>query len=295
MSSVAAYLYMQEIQLTLLVAGTKLPFINFKLFAKGFLIYFPLCSAFSLLPFSFYLIRHKFKIAQYLIPYIIISIIVFFGIFPLGIEIQHHSDLLTKQIKTDLTPLSPGYFRATSHHIDYYISTNTDGTSEVLHIARPTTTTSVTEIYPKTIQQNRLDYNSFSDPLIFDVFGADNHLSVLKQSLRFLEQKMIEAYSNGFLSFFAFMSIGFALSSVIGLRRFAKWRLLNLMNMLLAYFGIILVNFILYSNQIYEKIPFLEPAKNWLPVVINVVFFLIFTTIGIVCASSKLDPNRESD
>ena len=295
MSAVAAYLYMQEIQLTLLVAGTKLPFINFKLFARGLLYYFPLCSALSLLPFCFYLIRHKFKLVQYLIPYIIICIIVFFGIFPLGIELHENFSEFLSPIQKQLTPLSSGYFRTSDSHIDYYISTNPDGSSEILHISRPTNTNLATEISTKTLYQTLAANNGFSDPLIYDVFGSDNHLSFLKSSLRFLELKMKNAYHKGFWAFFGFMSIGFALSSVIGLRRVANWRLLNLINMLLSYFGIIVINVILYSYQFYETFPFLAGAEYWLPIVVNALIFLIFTTLGIFCAASKVDPNRESD
>lgn len=295
MSAVVAYLHMQEIQLTLLVAGTKLPFINFKLFVRGLLFYFPLCSALSLLPFCFYLIRHKFKLVQYLIPYIIICIIVFLVFFPLGIELQENFSDFLSPIQKELTPLSSGYFRTSDTFIDYYISTNPDGSSEILHISRPSNTHLTTEFSTRTVYQTLAGTNGFSDPLIYDVFGSDNHLAFLKSYLRFLELKMKESYYEGFWNFFGFMSIGFALSSVIGLRRVANWRLLNLINMLLSYFGIIVINVILYSHQFYKTFPFLAGAKIWLPIAINALIFLSFTILGIFCAVSKLDPNRESD
>ena len=65
--------------------------------------------------------------------------------------------------------------------------------------------------------------------------------------------------------------------------------------MLLSYFGIIVINVILYSYQFYETFPFLAGAEYWLPIVVNALIFLIFTTLGIFCAVSKVDPNRESD
>ena len=266
MVTVASYLHMQEAQLTLLVAGKTLPFFNLKLFAQGFLTYFHLCCAFSILPFCFYFLRHKYKMVQYLIPYIIICILVFFVIFPLGMDLQNkYADFLSPLNKTEQTPLSEGYFRSTPTYLDYYISTNEDGST------------------------------GFSDPLIFDIFGSEHHVSLFKEFFAYLEVKMKDAYRNGFLSFFLFMSIGFALSSIIGLRRFAKWRLLNFFNLFFAFFAIIFINAMLYSNQFYNAFSFLAPTRKWLPFTVNYLIFAINTTIGIVLASSQVDPNRESE
>lgn len=297
MSCVAAYLHMQEIQTTLLVAGKILPFIDLKLFAKGLLIYFPICSALSLLPFSFYLIRHKYKVPQYLIPYIIICLVVFFGIFPLGMTIQKNIPLLTESSNNiAYTPLSPGYFRNTEDTIVYYISTNQDGSSKVLHIQKPTKTKVLPTITKRNFFITSQNNTHFSDPLIHDVFGTDNnHIGKLKDAMLSLYQRMINSFEAGFLQYFLFLSIGFALSSVIGLRRFAKWRLLNLFNMCLAYFGIILINIILYSNRFYEILKTLEPYRNWLPIVVNYFIFVFYLTLGIFSACKIIDPNRESD
>lgn len=296
MVTVASYLHMQEAQLTLLVAGKTLPFFNLKLFAQGFLTYFHLCCAFSILPFCFYFLRHKYKVVQYLIPYIIICILVFFVIFPLGMDLQNkYADFLSPLNKTEQTPLSEGYFRSTPTYLDYYISTNEDGSSEVLHIPKSTALNSFYRYSPETITTRQDGSTGFSDPLIFDIFGSEHHVSLFKEFFAYLEVKMKDAYRNGFLSFFLFMSIGFALSSIIGLRRFAKWRLLNFFNLFFAFFAIIFINAMLYSNQFYNAFSFLAPTRKWLPFTVNYLIFAINTTIGIVLASSQVDPNRESE
>lgn len=296
MTLVAGYLYMQDIQVTRLVAGTKLDFFNFSLFLKGVIIYFPLCSAFAILPFCLYIIRHKYTIIQYLVPYIIICFVVFFGIFPLSIELQSKSELYMQAKTTnELTPLSSGYFRTNDSYIDYYIKNNPDETSTILHIVRPTRVNSSSIITETTIKQNSANYDNFSDPLIFDVFGNQDYLNIIKHSLNFLQLRMKEAYYTGFWHFVAFMSIGFALSSVIGIRKIAKWRLLNLINLFLGYFLIIIINVILYSSNFYTRFSFLESTKSWLPIVVNLLIGTGLIITGILCSIFKLDPNRESD
>jgi hypothetical protein len=153
--------------------------------------------------------------------------------FPLGIFLQEKFDFYTSTPQKNLTPLSSGYFRSSPEYIDYYISTNLDGSSEVLHISKTPTIIPESQIKTKTLYQNFGDYNSFSDSIIFNVFNKSPISSSIKQDLRFLEYKMKEAYFNGIWSLVAFMSIGLALSSVIGLERIAKWRLLNILNLVL--------------------------------------------------------------
>ena len=177
---------MQEYQLTQLVAGTKLSLFDSTLFLQGLLNYFPLCGAFSLLPLCFYLIKHKFKVLEYIFSYIIICFTVFFVMFPLGIFLQEKFDFYTSTPQKNLTPLSSGYFRSTPEYIDYYISTNSDGSSEVLHISKTPTIIPESQIKTKTLYQNFGDYNSFSDSIIFNVFNKSPISSSIKQDLRFL-------------------------------------------------------------------------------------------------------------
>ena len=294
-SLIAAYLYMQEYQLTQLVAGTKLSLFDSKLFLQGLLNYFPICGAFSILPLCFYLIKHKFRVLEYIFSYIIICCTVFFVMFPLGIFLQEKFDFYNSTPQKNLTPLSSGYFRSTPDYIDYYISINPDGSSEVLHISKAHSIIPDSQVKTKTLYQNFGDYNSFSDSIIFDVFNTNPLSSSIKQDLRFLEYKMKEAYFNGFWSFVAFMSIGLALSSVIGLKRIAKWRLLNILNLVLAFCGIIFLNVLLYSKNFYLTVSFLSPAQTWLPIVVNLVIGVVFIIIGILNSVLKLDPNRESE
>lgn len=294
LTCIAAYLYMQNYQLTQLVAGTNLSFFNSSLFFIGILNYFPLCGAISLLPFCFYLIRHKFKVLEYIFPYIIICCTVFFVLFPSGIVLQEKYDFYNSSPEKNLTPLSNGYFRSTPEYIDYYISNNPDGSSKVLHISKTYNSNPASQIKMKNVYQN-FDNNFFSDPLIYEVFN-DSSLSIkLNYYLRFLEYKMKEAFFGGFWSFVAFMSIGFSISSIIGLKRIAKWRLLNVLNVFFAFVGIIALNIVLYSKKFYLTFPSLSPTQEWLPVVTNLVIGVAFIIIGILNSVLKLDPNRESD
>ena len=135
----------------------------------------------------------------------------------------------------------------------------------------------------------------FSDPIIQEVFESKSLFKNIKGGLYFLEEKMIAAFHNGFWHFVAFMSLGLALSSVIGLRRIAKWRLLNILNMALIFFVILFLNMVLYSQRFYETVAFLEHAKKWFPIVINLVIGVVFIIVGTLNAALKLDPNRESD
>ena len=206
-----------------------------------------------------------------------------------------YADFLVPANKTEQTPLSEGYFRSTSTYLDYYISTNDDGSSEVLHISKSTALNSFYRYSPETITAQKGTSTGFSDPLIFDIFGSDNHVSLFKDFFAYLEVKMNDAYRNGFLSFFLFMSIGFSLSSTIGLCRIGKWRLLNIFNLFFAFFAIIFLNAMLYSNQFYATFTFLAPARKWLPYTVNYLIFALNTTIGIVLVCSQVDANRESE
>ena len=299
MTLTAAYIHMQEIQLSQLVAGTKLSFFNPSLFLKGLITYFPFCGALSLLPFCFYIVRHKFKVLEYIFTYIIICLVVFFVLFPLGILAKENYKSKTVLSNTNPLTLSSGYFRVSPDYIDYYISTNPDNSSEILHIAKSGTGNSLSQIKIITQNLNLSNIDSleeeFSDPIIQEVFESKSLFKNIKGGLYFLEEKMIAAFHNGFWHFVAFMSIGLALSSVIGLRRIAKWRLLNILNMALIFFVILFLNMVLYSQRFYETVSFLEPAKKWFPIVINLVIGVVFIIVGILNAALKLDPNRESD
>ena len=52
--------------LTIRMSGTKLSLFDSKLFLQGLLNYFPICGAFSILPLCFYLIKHKFRVLEYI-------------------------------------------------------------------------------------------------------------------------------------------------------------------------------------------------------------------------------------
>lgn len=290
----ASFLYMQEIQLTKLVAGTNLPLFNGKLFLQGVINYFPICSVFSLLTFCFYLIRHKFSFLQYFFVYVLICFLVFFLALPIGLNLQNKYSVNQYQITNQLTPLSSGYFRPSKGDIDYYISTKPDGTSEILHINLGNEK-GFENITTRKVSQKTGDYENFSDPLIYDLFGTSGVPKILAQGFLFLNYKLKESFSKGKLSYLGFITIGFALASIIGIRRLAKWRLLNMINVLLGFFGIFVLNYFLYASHIYEQFPLLIKVKSWLPIAVNIFIGLIFSITGILCETLRLDPNRESD
>ena len=290
----ASFLYMQEIQLTKLVAGKNLPLFNGKLFLQGFINFFPICSIFALLTFCFYLIRHKFTFLQYFFVYAFICILVFFFALPTGLYLQNKYSINHSELSNQLTPLSSGYFRPSKGDIDYYISTKSDGTSEILHINLGNEK-GFENITTQKVSQKAGDYENFSDPLIYDLFGKSAFPKIITQGFLFLNYKLKESVGEGFFSFLGFLTMGFALASTIGIRRLAKWRLLNMINVLLGFFGIFILNYFLYASHIYEKFTFLINVKSWLPIAVNIFIGLIFSITGILCETLKPDPNRESD
>ena len=139
----------------------------------------------------------------------------------------------------------------------------------------------------------RSESGSSEDVLISNVFQSSKIPSLLSSTMRILSEACYAAFKNGILSYCLFAILGLALSSVIGLSRISNWRLMNATYVLCGFILIIVINTVLYSGIIYNKINISITVQKWLPIAINGVIFLVFTLIGILNLVNKENPNRE--
>ncbi|MCR4940158.1 MAG: hypothetical protein K5930_08655 [Treponemataceae bacterium] len=247
--------------------GDKIAFFNISFFINCCIRYLPWCAVISLIVLILYIIKHKFSIPQFIIPYFILSL----SIWLLGVP--GVSYLYENIQKSDPIPipddenLSVGYFRPDGEYLTYVT-----GTSDAAG-----------EIWRRKVflgRKDNSDDGKYADVLIESVVRAPDWATLVHEKCLILKQTCSRSLEKGYLSYLLFATMGFAVSFIIFLCRFSSWRLVNVLTVLISFFIILFANICFYDQSIVEKIPFLE--KWWIPLAFNVTLCVLFGTVGII-------------
>ena len=248
-----------------MVAGEQIKFIDGQLFLHGILFSAPFVFTASGVFSILYFIRHPDDSKLAFIFFIVFYSLCWLFLLPLSINLDGKLNATGHTFVQ--TELSPGYFRTTCNAVVYYSSIN-DGKGEGVVIR------SGAIHYFNDIPVSRVK-EEFSDSIIEDNIQMEVSMSKFiwfyRRALSFAKQEAAE----GFLSWICFASVAAVLISIGSLRRVSKWRLLNVMTIIVLSIVVLLAQDILYSA------PFLENTRN--------LFKGIFTFIP--CTSLALCAN----
>lgn len=292
-SFILAFLHKQVVQLRNLVVGTQISYFNFELLINGFLISFPYASVIALIPTLQLSISKKYSFWQYFIPYVLICLLIWLFIIPLGSFLKNKKAISLFNIGTEQIQLTNGIFRENNKTIDFYVATNPDNSSKVLRYALPS------KEYPEpaleVIDINPGRNTFYADSIVADYFNKIKTPQLVLQVLTLIAMNASQALDKGFLSYLWFATLGLAVSCMICFRRFTRWRLLNAFNILLYCCIITILNAVLYSPRFYVETSIPISVKDWLPSIVNLSISGILIVIGVIQIFIKPDPNVESD
>lgn len=296
LSVVGAATYVLYFDTSALIVGERVGFITFSLFLRGFFYSLPFCAVISCLFLIFYLIRHPAHPVISLIVYIIICSAVWLVIIPQSSKIKEKLDLVLEEDKVDNT-LSSGYFRPSDKGVSFYLK------DSVLFLNFQSRNESDTQFFIDKNPELRISEENIRDPLIKETIKLGTVVSFAFEVLSKVQMYSKEMQKEGLMSYLAFLSMGLAFMSLIGLKRASSWRLLN-MSLILTMFVLILIlniKIIFPGNYDFAKklleMEFLQKIeiKKILPFILNGFIVLCFTVFGIINVIRRPDPNHRSN
>ncbi len=309
--------------------GIKSSFFNWSYLLHCAVLYMPWCAVFALMMLILYIIKHKFSIPQFAIPYFVIALLLWMLVIPgcsaWYAKIQNDIPILP----ADSQNLSAGYFRVEGEDLTFVTETKEndrevwrrkvfsertgiESTAEATGAETVASAESVSTgktgmgISAENLQEALADSKlsealaasasdveapTFSDSLIERAASIPMWWNFAHEKCLLLKAACSSALKKGYFAYILFATMGFALSSVIFLCRFSSWRLINGLIVLVVSAVIILVNIQFYDETMIQWLPFL--GKSWLPLVFNTSLCVIFMTIGIINWVRHPDSNRE--
>ena len=249
--------------------GVKTDFFNGTYFLNGCIRYLPWCAIISLLMLALYIIKHKFSIPQFIVPYYILALLVWMLVIP-GCSFLYDSVQQSYPVPLpDTENLSTGYFREDGEYLTYVTGTS-DASGEMWR----------RKVFSEPAAVDGIKGDTFADSLIEKVIKAPDWGTFVHEKCLLLKKVCSSSLSLGYFSYILFATMGFALSSVIFLCKLSSWRLVNGLSVILVFALIISSNICFYDPALVGKIPFL--GKWWLPLTFNVSLCVIFATVGII-------------
>lgn len=277
-----------------LEAGVKSDFFNFSYFIDSLIRYLPWCVVLSLMMLVLYIIKHKFSVLQFVIPYFILALLVWMLVIPgcaklftirqeASAAVAEVADvaaveevLPVLETDTETEPetetISKGYFRKEGEFLTFG------------------------DMWRRKVFPGRVDEKTsgnYSDIIIESSISVPFWGDYVYEKCLMLNSVCRSALAKGYFSYILFATMGFALSSVIFLCRFSSWRLVNALIVMFVFTLIVCANVMVYDSAITEKIPFLG---NWyVPLLFNGVVCVLFMTVGIFNWVRHPDRNREGE
>ena len=294
-----AFSYMLYDDCVHLSAGTEVSFININSFLQGFAFSLPASSVLSCFFLIFYGIRHPSNPWFNLIVYAVLGILVWCLIIPLSYKLSNvvlFSDVGVPESFEETVSYTSGYFRKVSNGYVYFTKVHNDNTVDGVIIAKGNASTF------KNIPLTSFFDNLSRDSLFTSVVEPTGIVAFGISFLQLFWEIGKYSYMGKGLYLLAFLSFGIALLSVAGVARCSKWRLCNMCFVFLAFLIIGYLNYLVYNSKIFvsiirffidKNIEFMSDRRI-LQLLINSVFFVAFSTIGIVNAIRKPEVNQES-
>ncbi len=212
-------------------SGASISFFSFEHFRDGIFLCLPSASIYALVYMIVHRIRHRYTLAQSLIPYAVLALLEWFLILPLTL-------ILFNRV--------------------------------------------VSEFY----------LVSFKDAVIGRYIVMPGFLRWFLMRMGWLHQ-LVAVCTAGFVPYIKVISLGLALSSIFGITRISSWRMVNILNILIVFFGILIGNSFLMDQAFLAGTGMPAFLVQWLCVIVNCVTAALFITVGIVLHQKGSDPNRE--
>ena len=246
-------------------------------------------------------IRHKGNFLQ-LIAFIIAQVLTYCVVFPLShhFEDKYIDKYKLDDISTELTELSPGYFRETDGNIYYFLNDENSSAVKIDLSDEGDSEMAVSDwIGFSTLTRNAIPYK---DILIKNSFQAKNSTYSLFGTLR--QVAKIDLF-HGWTYWLGFLSMALALSSIYALSNLTSWRLANYTICGLIYGLILFWNGFFWSHQLtsFRNLNFISSGpfgilKNWVSspflVFTNILLALIMIVYGIISSILKKKRGRRA-
>ena len=282
---------------TTLVAGTGSHIFSWNLLLKGIFVFLPVSLMFSQIFGMMYLIRHPLKKSDgtdsgpFFLPvfaFVILGLAIWFILMPVSINAGESIGI--KSISDTRKPnLSPGIFRGYDEGVYYFTSVEEDGKATGVFLNNSSNTVRV--LTYDNLDVSNMD-GEFADPLVERTIRIPR---VVRWILDIVSKVMDMAKMNldlGFWNWICFASMGIALTSLVGLIYFSRWRLISVLVSVSCFLGCVGFNGVYYLTNAFDlpkktfaslfaRMPFI---KNPFPVVVNLAIALVMIALGIFLA-----------
>ncbi len=298
-----------------LEAGVKSDFFNLSFFIDSLIKYLPWCAVLSLMMLVLYIIKHKFSVLQFVIPYFILALLVWMLVIPgcakLSSIRQGASDISGVAEIADAEAVEGADAQAGGEVVEVVeevapvlepdvvepdASEPDAGTISKGYFRKEGEYLTFGDMWRRKVFPGRVDEETsgkYSDIIIESSISVPFWGDYVYEKCLLLNSVCRSALAKGYFSFILFATMGFALSAVIFLCRFSSWRLVNALIVMFVFALIVFANIVFYDGAFVEKIPFLG---NWyVPLIFNGVLCVLFMTVGIFNWVRHPDRNREGE
>jgi len=289
----AAFFTMLEENCTHMKAGINSSFFNWTFFLNSAVRYLPWCAILSLMMLILYIIKHKFTILQFIIPYYIIALLLWMLAIPGCAFLYDNVQKAFPISQPDSQDFSAGYFRKDGEFLTFVTGKEEDDGEIWRRKVFSEQTSSVSQESDDITETTETAENSviFADSLIEKAVSIPAWWNFAHEKCLLLKKVCRSALEKGYLAYILFATMGFALSSVVFMCRFSSWRLVNALSVIILSVLIVIANIHFYDIPIIEKIPIL--GEWWLPLVFNATICVLFMTVGIINWIRHPDRNME--
>jgi len=277
---------------TLLVAGAPLVVFSKTAFLRGVLLSFPVALSLSTMLLLFLLIRHSSKSRLAGIITISILTVVSWGVvYPVFIQFWNTKNInQIETVKTKST-LSSNYFREFDSKNFYYTSVDENGFADGFVIYNDVDGEQKLELIKnqKVFQSD----DGFSDSLVKNSLIIPRVLSKIFQTYPICEKEAFRAWSNGYLSWLGFASVGLALLFAFVFVDMSSWRLINVCMVCIFTLTIIATNTCCYLglfNKLEQTLlswKFIPKLDYLVSIVINLAFVIVLAVLGLISSLTR--------
>ncbi|MBE6344938.1 MAG: hypothetical protein E7063_04555 [Spirochaetaceae bacterium] len=283
--------YMLYTHTTMVVAGERLTASSESSPLSWLLYSCAISASVSVVFLINYTIRHPSKLLYHILSIVVTSLLSWLVIIPSCLYGAGH--FYSKDSSEIHNLPSARYFRLDSGGVYFYSSIYPDTvSSDGIYIDLNNDFSSKDGIVKISNAPINLEAATpFSDLLIKDTMDIPMGLEKILSFYRLIGKFAFETIEQGFFKWLVFASIGLAFSSLLGLRRLFRWRLLNSISVLVGFFVILTVNALYFSGwngNIFGNFN----ISFWL---MNCIIALLLSCIGILFALFRKDPNLEAD
>lgn len=269
-----------------ITAGVKNSFFSFVLFIQGIEIFFPFIAMLALLILFLSCIRQRNHSVWAASVVVSLSVLVFVVLIPFSLRISQSNAENPNAAKT--VSLSPGYFRNTSQGTYYFTAIDKNYIASGVKLVPSTEGNRIFEPFSyRKLELNESDKTH--DILIAETIIPPPLFSFSLTAVQYITKYAADSYASGWLSYLGFASIGIGLLSLWGISFFSSWPLLSALFVVNGFALIVGLNVILetaffapVSNAIIALSGNLASLPFFIPLVVNILLLLLFSTLGFI-------------